>query len=59
MFLVLYLDKSSVSLNRSDVGLTVTEMLKVSPGWQHGLGSPTVAARVFKRQAMTGNVGQT
>lgn len=34
-------------------------MLEVAPGQQLGLKSLTVAARVFKRQAMTENVGQT
>lgn len=40
-------------------GLTATKMLEVTPGQQPGLKSPTVAARVFKRQAMIENVGQT
>lgn len=34
-------------------------MLEATLGQQLGLKSPALAARVFKRQAMTENVGQT
>lgn len=59
MVLVLQLDRSTDSLKRSDAGAPGLKMLEVTPGQQLGLESPTVAARVFKRQAMTENVGQT
>lgn len=59
---LLYLDKSKVSLKRSDAmasGLTATKMLEVTPGMWLGHKFPPVAARVFTGQAMTMKCGST